>query len=1342
MGDHNNSHRFDKLKGRENYDTWKVSAKSYLVIKKLWKHVESESTSADDDLMARSELNLMVEPVNYSFITNAETANAAWKSLENAFSDTGAMRKVALLQTLATLKLSECENMSDYVSKKINLWEKVKKAGWKIDDATVGGLLLGGLPDEYRPMIMAIENNGSTMTADSVKNVLLQDISFDVPSNEQSAMYGKNNFKKSKNFKKKVKCYNCGEYGHVMKHCKKPRESEKDRNSTSGERDNVLFSSLIAKGTCDEWFIDSGASAHMTMKRNILCNIKSNSGKVTVANNAKMEIECSGDVHMKFKDNMNITMKNVLYVPELCTNLVSVSQMIRNGNKVVFEDKRCVISNESGDIIATATLIDDMFKLDCSLFTIKKNENMVTAQMKKTLFTAQSTAVPIESNIWHRRLGHVAMDKLNRMQHVAHGINVNNCKVNERCITCAKGKQTRSSFIRKTEKSSNLLEIVHSDLCGPMSTASLGGARYYVSFIDDYSRMLFVYPIRDKSQALAKFIEFRNFVEKQTGSAIKILRTDNGGEFCNNAFDEKLRQYGILHQKTAPYTPEQNGVAERFNRTIVEKSRCMLIDANLSKRFWAEAVCTATHIINRLPCRSNNGKTPYELWTGTKPDLTNMKIFGCTAMVHIPKQKRRKLDEKSTQCIFMGYSAESKAYRVYDMTTRKLIISRDVIFVESNERQQVNDMIANNSNYVYLPAVTEENQPNESFEINSPDGPSSTSNTDDMCDTNNAESEAALVEDDNNINPDVTVDESFVDADESISTLENSASNTNGDNNATILEISSDDDDDEQQFNASMAAEKFIHVRRKNIAADIPIEPESPAEALQRSDSTEWKKAMQCEYNSLIENRTWKLVDIPEGKRPIDCRWVFKIKKNTDQNIITYKARLVVRGFSQQRGIDYQETYSPVVKYSSIRFLIAVAARKKLRIRQLDAVTAFLNGELHEDIYMLQPECFNDGSGRVCKLQKSLYGLKQASRAWNQKLNGVLIDCGLRRSEADPCIYFSIEGEDILVLAVYVDDILIFSNNIVRESKLVEQLKSHFKMKDLGEASSVLGVTITRDSEKNTIAIDQQNYISKVIEKFGMKDCNPISTPLDPNQKLSSQMSPSTDAEKEEMRDVPYQEAIGSLMYAAQLTRPDICFPLCLLSRFNKNPGKPHWQAVKRVLRYLAATNNRKLVYRGKDENNTMLGFSDADYGGDLDSGRSTTGYAFVLQGAAVSWCAKTQKSVSISTCESELQALTSTIQEAVWLKRLENEVFSDAPNTITILCDNKSTLHVLINNSASQRLKHVRIRANFIGEKIDSGLIKLKYISTNDMLADIFTKPMSSDRQNKFSSLLGLRIK
>lgn len=307
------------------------------------------------------------------------------------------------------------------------------------------------------------------------------------------------------------------------------------------------------------------------------------------------------------------------------------------------------------------------------------------------------------------------------------------------------------------------------------------------------------------------------------------------------------------------------------------------------------------------------------------------------------------------------------------------------------------------------------------------------------------------------------------------------------------------------------------------------------------------------------------------------------------------------------------------------------------------------------------------------------------------------------------------------------------------ETKLVNELKRNFKMKDLGEISSVLGVTIERDNDKNTISLNQQHYILKVLERFEMSECNPVSTPLDPNQILTTEMGPKDDAEIQRMKKYPYQEAIGSLMYAAQLTLPDICYALSMLSKFNRNPGMPHWNAVKRVLRYLKGTINRKLVYRNSDED--LLGFCDADYARNIDDRRSVTGYTFIFAGAAISWCSKGQRTVALSTTEAELMAVVSTCQEALWLIRLECEIFPDAPKHIRIFCDNKSTIHVAINNSSSQQTKHIDVRAKFMREKMKAKLIELVYIPTADNLADIHTKPMSSDKQCKFTNLLGLKI-
>lgn len=681
--------------------------------------------------------------------------------------------------------------------------------------------------------------------------------------------------------------------------------------------------------------------------------------------------------------------------------------------------------------------------------------------------------------------------------------------------------------------------------------------------------------------------------------------------------------------------------------------------------------------------------------------MSFMRVFGCRAFVHVPKEKRRKLDEKSIECLFVGYSEESKAYRLYEKSKRKIHISRDVVFLESNQDDQV---IEDEIDFVNISSSS----PVSDIErIECDDEADAFEDADDSGFMPLCSGFLPLCESSNN---------NIEDANES---APNSVIEISSKIETTYGNIGYDED------------ETSLSVRAINFDEPVTVD-----EAMRRADADLWKSAMAEEFEALESNKTWRLVELPKDKKPIDCKWVFKIKRNTHTNAVRYKARLVVRGFSQRKGIDYDETYSPVVRHTSIRFLLAIAAKLGLRTRQLDVVTAFLNGELEEDIFMLQPKMFNDGSDRVCKLMKSLYGLKQASRAWNMKLNSVLLRCGLQRSEADSCVYYSTCNDETLILAVYVDDMLVLSNSESTETKIVSKLMTEFEMKDLGEVSTLLGVNIQRN-EDGGITMDQSAYISNILVRFGMSDCNPISTPIDVNQKLSKSMCPSSESEKNEMQNVPYQEAIGCLMYVGQLTRPDICFALCLLSRFNKNPGKAHWTAVKRLIRYLKGTMNDKL--RFSSDSDDLRGFCDADWAGDVDDRKSTTGYVFTMQRAAISWSAKTQRTVALSSTEAEFMAMTSAVQESIWLKRFENELVPNSSPSIELNCDNKSAIHLAANASFSPRTKHIAIRSKFIQEKVSNGSIKINYLSTEFMKADIFTKPMFALRQEKLRKEIGI---
>lgn len=564
-------------------------------------------------------------------------------------------------------------------------------------------------------------------------------------------------------------------------------------------------------------------------------------------------------------------------------------------------------------------------------------------------------------------------------------MNFNDEKNRMSCETCAMGKQARQPFAKSASEAKNLIELIHSDLCGPMETQSIGGAKYILTFVDEYSKKVFVYFLKHKSDVLGKFIEFKVMIECQTERRVKIMRTDNGGEYVNEEFGAFFRANGIIHQLTCPYTPQQNGTAERYNRTIIEKAKCMLFDAKLPKTYWAEAVHMAVYLINRSLSTASSKQTPEELWSGNPVDVSNIRIFGTPVMVHVPKLKRKKLDPKSEKMIFVGFDDSTKGYRCINTSNRKLTISRDVIFLETDSPDCFTIDVENDVDPKNIELDSDsENDPNEEqTPINASPINDSTAASDSSTDVFEDTNEHAS---DPDYNPEETIPNTM---NTPVTTRSRSVRN--------------------HQF-------QFNHLA-------LFTEPSTDTEAINGEDSQHWNKAMQEEIESHKVNGTWTLVELPVGRKAIRNKWVFKIKRDDDGNVIRYKARLVAKGCSQKAGLDYNETFSPVVRYTTIRFLLALAVKNNFRIHQMDAVTAFLQGDLEEEIFMMQPEHFDDGTSKVCKLNRSIYGLKQAGRQWNFKLDAALKKFGLIKSQTDPCIYYTKDKR--LIIAIYVDDFLI-----------------------------------------------------------------------------------------------------------------------------------------------------------------------------------------------------------------------------------------------------------------------------------------------------------------------------
>jgi hypothetical protein len=504
------------------------------------------------------------------------------------------------------------------------------------------------------------------------------------------------------------------------------------------------------------------------------------------------------------------------------------------------------------------------------------------------------------------------------------------------CADCLMGKQHRDSIPKASNwRSSKRLELVHSDICGPITPASNSNSRYILTFIDDFSKKTWVYFLINKSSALDQFKKFRSMVEKETGNMIVCLRTDRGGEFTSLDFKNYCEENGIKRQLTAAYTPQQNGIAERKNRTLLEMVRCMITSKDIPKRFWPEAVNWANYVLNRSPAAALVDVTPEEAWSSTKPSVKHFRIFGCIAYAHVPDAQRKKLDNKSTKCIFLGVSEESKAYRLYNPVTKKIIISRDVVFAES-EKWSWNE--AKRDMPSQIEGSDDEVQEETQLEA-----------TNTSANQNQAEIGPVIRDSTNNASSSRLPEGRIR---RPPAWLDNFDTST------------SDDQIDDDEM--------------RNMAIFGPSHSKDPVTYEDAAKYDVWRKAMDDEIQAIERNNTWELTDLPKECKVIGVKWIYKTKVNEKGGIEKYKARLVAKGYAQKYGIDYKEVFAPVARWDTIRSLLAVAALKEWNVFQLDVKSAFLHGELLETVYVEQPLGYvKEGSeSKVYKLHKALYGLK------------------------------------------------------------------------------------------------------------------------------------------------------------------------------------------------------------------------------------------------------------------------------------------------------------------------------------------------------------------------------
>ena len=692
---------------------------------------------------------------------------------------------------------------------------------------------------------------------------------------------------------------------------------------------------------------------------------------------------------------------------------------------------------------------------------------------------------------------------------------------------------------------------------------------------------------------------------------------------------------------------------------------------------------TYAYLRNRSPTKLLSGITPHEAWYGSKPDVSSIRIFGCSAYAHVPKVERCKLDFKARKCIMLGYGTTQKGYRLYDLERMKVIHNRDVIYNEKS-----------------TPGIQKES-PCEYVELK--------------------------VDDEPNIEHTVVQNSTDTETDKSTEPRQSS------EENSPVTSTS------EEAPRRSVRDKQKPH-RYGHVVATVSNEqrdPVSVAEVKSSPDKLKWKKAMEIEMKLLQLNGVWELVELPSNRKIIGSKWIFKRKVDADGILECYKARLVAQGCTQKFGLDYEETFSPVVHFESIRCLLAMGTQHKLCLHQMDVSTAFLHGELSEEVYMKQPEGFVESGNEnlVCHLKCSMYGLKQSPRCWNHALDSRLKEMGFQQSASDPCLYVhgNSEGE-MFVAAVYVDDIILGRKSEHKLNQVKQELSQTFEMKDLGALHHFLGVKVIQDQLSKSIWIGQPMYTEKILHRFDMHNSKPVGSPVNPDVKLTACKNPN-DVCNQEM----YQAVVGSLLYLSTKTRPDIAFAVTSAARFCASPTKEHWTAVKRILCYLNGSRQLGLLYRANTLNEEITGFSDADWAGDVGDRKSTSGYVFLLGDAAVSWKSAKQTTVALSTAEAEYVALSTASQEAIWLQRLMNDLSKKFIQETVIYEDNQSTICLAKNPAVHGRTKHIDIKYHFIRDLVEAGKIKLIYCATENIVADIFTKGISISQFEKLRHLIGL---
>uniref|UniRef100_A0A2N9E312 Integrase catalytic domain-containing protein n=1 Tax=Fagus sylvatica TaxID=28930 RepID=A0A2N9E312_FAGSY len=1067
-------------------------------------------------------------------------------------------------------------------------------------------------------------------------------------------------------------CQICGKPGHVALDCfhrmnfaYQGRHPPAKLAAIASTNMSNAISAPTSTQSC--WISDTGATDHFTPDITHIpdCHAYTGNDSVTVGNGQSLPITHTGNSQLRASTHL-FNLRKVLHVPSMSSSLLSVYRFCKDN--------------------------DASFYFDASKFHIKalrSGKLLYSGLSERGLYPVRGAILPTSVFFILCIFQHYFCST---MAHSAWSSPI------------SKGKHHQLPFNDSVSITTRPLELVHTDVWGPAPVTSCNGTRYYVSFIDDFTRFTWFFPLKYKSQVLDSFKHFKSTMENILDCKIKLLRSDCGGEYSKSEFQSFCSSAGILHQFSCPHTSQQNGVAERKHRHIVDMALTLISQSSLPLNLWPYAFSTAVFLINRLPSVSRQYTSPWECLFGSTPDYKSFRVFGCTCYPLLRSYSRHKLQPRSVPCVFLGYASNAKGFLCYDCSAHRFYVSRHVKFDETSFP------------YKNLPSPPS----------NSSSSSSVTSHTSSIwlshllffhpCSVPSilgpppSNSSIPLVS--SSIVPSVSLDSYTHSSSSSIPDLPTAPIS---DTQPAPLTpevptlVSAPLISSTNIHPMCTRAKSGITKRKPGFLATHTSLPGS-LDYLNTEPTTytiackipQWHAAMASEFAALQRQATWTLVPSSSSQHVIGCRWVFKLKRNADGSVARFKARLVAKGNHQQAGLDFDETFSPVVKPATVRLVLSLAAQYGWSLRQLDVSNAYLHGSLKEHVFMRQPPGFVDPNhpSHVCLLQKSIYGLRQAPRAWFEKFSSHLLTIGFTASLADPSLFVYKNGSTVIYLLLYVDDIILTGSVPAAIQELIRDLAQAFELKDLGPLKYFLGLQV--EYTPSGLLVHQTKYATDLLAKHNMSTCKPCSTPfVPPSTSVLTESSLLSDP-------FSYRSLVGALQYLT-FTRPDLSFAINSLCQHMHQPTTSHLVAAKRVLRYIRGTISHGILFQPGPLR--LTAFTDSDWAGNPVDRRSST--------------------------EAEYRALAVGAAELTWIRMLLRDLGIFISHAPVLWCDNTSAISLASNPVFHARTKHVEIDYHFVREKVVRGDLAVQFISTTNQLADLLTKALPSPRYVTLSTKL-----